>query len=573
MKKIIWVVVFLVLFCGLAKTSQAAEYYIDAAGGNDANAGSEAAPWQSLSMINSISSGDTVYLMGDFVISSQTDITSAISGAATNYTIIRGWPGQSATIDIAPSINNLNIQASYLEITGLQFHNNGAYATDSYAINLEDGIQGIIIDNCDFSDAKYGVYGNATALGGLSEIYLMSNWFVGNYGGARLNYATDVNINGNVFYNNTYYGTITVFNDGLLIGNNVFYNNYFAVIDGGSSSARVMNNTFYNNSGFAVGSETSISLTIKNNIFDSNTYALANIIATSFATDYNLFNNNTNIGLGGPSGLTPYTDLASWQAEGYDEHSFEGDPVFTSISSGTEDFYILSGSPAIDTGLDLSDYFTTDMNGSPRPQGSGYDVGAYEYTSLPTNLAVAETKAKNLTLSWEASCTPCTYSIAYSTAADFSANVNSIDNISGTTQQVTGLKSAKLYYWKIKSNNGYYDSDYTSVLTAPTNPSQVREVRAKNIETDKAQLNWLKQRRIKRYIVAIMKNNQQIIRKVTVKVNQAYLTGAARKVKKTISSLTADKKYKIKIRAKREMDGTWYKGKWSEIKSFRTLSN
>jgi hypothetical protein len=41
------------------------------------------------------------------------------------------------------------------------------------------------------------------------------------------------------------------------------------------------------------------------------------------------------------------------------------------------DFRLQSGSPAIDRGLSLP-LVTVDFAGAPRPQGSGYDIGAYE---------------------------------------------------------------------------------------------------------------------------------------------------------------------------------------------------
>jgi hypothetical protein len=44
------------------------------------------------------------------------------------------------------------------------------------------------------------------------------------------------------------------------------------------------------------------------------------------------------------------------------------------------DYHLLSTSPAIDAGVTLP-WIITDLDGSPRPRGAGYDIGAYELPS------------------------------------------------------------------------------------------------------------------------------------------------------------------------------------------------
>jgi hypothetical protein len=59
------------------------------------------------------------------------------------------------------------------------------------------------------------------------------------------------------------------------------------------------------------------------------------------------------------------------------------DPLFVSMTSGSEDLSIQSSSPAIDTGTSaVSATVTNDYDFViARPQGSAYDIGAYEYVS------------------------------------------------------------------------------------------------------------------------------------------------------------------------------------------------
>jgi hypothetical protein len=62
----------------------------------------------------------------------------------------------------------------------------------------------------------------------------------------------------------------------------------------------------------------------------------------------------------------------------YDTKSIIGDPKFANAAA--EDFHIQSDSAARDAGITLSNV-PTDKDGNLRPQGSFYDIGAYENVS------------------------------------------------------------------------------------------------------------------------------------------------------------------------------------------------
>jgi parallel beta-helix repeat protein len=66
--------------------------------------------------------------------------------------------------------------------------------------------------------------------------------------------------------------------------------------------------------------------------------------------------------------------FAAWQAQGHDLHSLHQNPNFTNAPSG--DWSLAPGSPGRDTGVDAG--VASDYQGSPRPRGAGFDMGAYE---------------------------------------------------------------------------------------------------------------------------------------------------------------------------------------------------
>jgi hypothetical protein len=108
------------------------------------------------------------------------------------------------------------------------------------------------------------------------------------------------------------------------------------------------------------------------------------------------------------------------------------DPLF--VDAANDDYHILGGSPAIDAGMNAG--ITYDLDGNLRPQGTGYDIGAYEFTpalelsGMPGNGTVY--------LSWEVNVTlpgNATWEINYSgPAGDEPSPVGSLP---GSTRSYT----------------------------------------------------------------------------------------------------------------------------------------
>jgi len=71
-----------------------------------------------------------------------------------------------------------------------------------------------------------------------------------------------------------------------------------------------------------------------------------------------------------------YSDVADFSGTG--EGNIDSDPLYL----GSGNYHLSSDSPCIDKGTS-SGAPNTDIEGTPRPQGNGYDMGAYEFFVLP----------------------------------------------------------------------------------------------------------------------------------------------------------------------------------------------
>ena len=120
--------------------------------------------------------------------------------------------------------------------------------------------------------------------------------------------------------------------------------------------------------GISIGASTAV--TVRNNVLYDSVY----FASASFSSDYNLLYRNPN---NSKPLIGSSSTLAAYQAAnpGQEVHSVEGDPLFSSVAKG--DFSLKAASPGKDKGTACSNT-AVDLLKKKRPQGKGWDIGAYE---------------------------------------------------------------------------------------------------------------------------------------------------------------------------------------------------
>ena len=155
------------------------------------------------------------------------------------------------------------------------------------------------------------------------------------------------------------------------------WNNGFIAL-GACTNSLVANNTFvsYNASGIGVqAGKAAVGLT--NNLFYLVGTAISlgpdSTIPVGFFSDRNLF-----YGFSSGSGAFYHPNysagtMTTWQALGFDVNSSTNQPLLDTSYIPTP-----LDTAATDKGVSLATYFASDKNGVSRPQGKGWDIGAFE---------------------------------------------------------------------------------------------------------------------------------------------------------------------------------------------------
>lgn len=393
---------FLYVFCFtfffvFAVPVHAATYYV-AKDGDDGDPGTEAEPFLTVTTgVGVLTAGDTLYVKaGTYTEALQDVIPSGTSWA--NPVTVAAFAGDSPILKPSATNRVLYFGAgddSYIVIDGFVLDStNVIFET----VKITTGSNHIRIKNTEIKNSPgSGILVTQAGSGDneFLDLTIHNNGTTGFHHGIYVQ--TDDNlISGNEIYSNSGHG-IHLFNgdpDNNIIRNNNVHSN----LDRGIGVYIGSDNVIYNNisrnqiRGIQIG-DAAISTGVYNNTVYAN--SAVGIFFEGNSESTTLYNNvvvNNNIGISVNSGATlvtiknnlsienptNYTDASSGATLADNLFGTTDDPKFVDASSNN--FHLKASSPAVNTGITVATV-TNDYDAIARPQGSAYDMGAFEYVA------------------------------------------------------------------------------------------------------------------------------------------------------------------------------------------------
>jgi len=412
---------FLLTLCG-GFSANAATFYV-APTGSDTNPGSSALPWATLQRAANVARpGDTVFVQPGVYAGAK----FSRSGLSTARIAFVGRAGAVINRPGPLNTNNDNLwirNAHYITLTGFE---SKTAPRSGIAIQGEPDapVLGIVLrNNFCHDNGRWGIFTgyaqnvrierNTTTFSGLEHGIYVSNsadnpLILNNLvhhnrsSGIQINadpaLAGDGIITGAVIANNIVYengvGGGAAINLASVrsstIRNNLLYNNHASGIAGwddgngdewGTKNNRIFNNTIVMaaNGRFAlVLVNGSSGNQVKNNMLihtgTRGSIETDSSSLTGLQSNYNIVNNRFSFN-------EEFISLAQWKTKNQEQHSL----LFSSLASlfaapASGDYHLKAGSVAINTGVTLPGVLD-DLEGTSRPQGPAYDIGAYERTA------------------------------------------------------------------------------------------------------------------------------------------------------------------------------------------------
>jgi hypothetical protein len=255
-----------------------------------------------------------------------------------------------------------------------------------------------------YGNTVYSAGANGIVLNTISNNTIHDNfvhdcigWGSGNRGIQLSTSCSNNTVYNNFVYGSKYYGVeIAQTSNSNKIYNNVIYGNLIdyslyslgeILIQSSSASNLVYNNTIIPlsataNSGIVIASDAGTGNVVENNIVyvGGTGYGLVATASKMSVANYNDFYKSTDtaIYVGGAQTIS-WLNAQTWGGG----HNIRENPAWDS------NYRLTASSPqgtghVRDGALDLSSTFTTDKDGVNRPEGSGWDMGAYEFIEIST---------------------------------------------------------------------------------------------------------------------------------------------------------------------------------------------
>jgi parallel beta-helix repeat protein len=403
-----FIILLLITLGPVASSSGEGIYYVSPTG-SDGNSGSQNNPWATVEYAaRKAKPGDTILVRGGTYQEGEVWLRAKFGhgGAQGKLLTIKAYPNE-----IPIFVNNKRpfiIECDYIRIEGLHFKNGKSIGVEGNTVQIVNntftglgyewaavnaGGTNILLEGnkCDINGNTVGTQGHCYYIGHGSNITLRNNMAKGMTGyGIHVfdqrrsgdpsgfeRLIKNVIIDGNVVsHSQQRSGIILAAYDharieDVIVRNNVVFNNPGAgiYIPGIVSNVKVYNNTLFGNREIALsiyGTTRDVTnVEIKNNIFD---------LSNSNSNAYHVFNGEGNTSLILQNNLYWPKPLRLYKLS--DSSPIIGDPHF--VNPMEENFHIVPGSAAIDKGIPLSDV-SHDKDGIKRPQGTAFDLGAFEF--------------------------------------------------------------------------------------------------------------------------------------------------------------------------------------------------
>ncbi|HPO14200.1 MAG TPA: right-handed parallel beta-helix repeat-containing protein, partial [Candidatus Hydrogenedentes bacterium] len=404
---------------------------------SDLNPGTENEPWKTIQKAaDALEPGETVYIKAGVY---HERIEPQNSGTLNNFISYSAYPGDEVTIDgtgvAIPEWAGLFdiLGQDYIRVSGLRIinaisdpHNPGIQADSSshiiiennYVNNTNDSGIGVwscndvCIDHNEVEGCCQALFNECISVGGTDTFETRNNHV--HHSPKEGIDSKDGSCNGKVYGNYVHHTegvgiyteawdkhthTIEVFanivhdveGDGITLAseqggllenirvyNNIAYHNAWTGLDVSQccsdthplQNLYIVNNTFYNNGigewggGIFLDNPQASGVVIRNNICSQNLSFQIAVVEDAPISNYVIDHNLIDGFRGEEPGETRGTEYQ------------EGSAGFVNVAAS--DFHLTGTSPAIDHGA-AANAPGTDLDGTVRPHGSGYDIGAFEY--------------------------------------------------------------------------------------------------------------------------------------------------------------------------------------------------